>query len=95
MAAYVIADVEITDPQVFEQYRKDLPESLKPFGGTYRVRGGALTILEGDWKPNRLVIIEFPDMAAINAWYDSPAYQALIPLRRGSARASLLAVEGV
>jgi uncharacterized protein (DUF1330 family) len=94
MAAYLIADVEVTDPDLYEVYKKGLPATLAPFGARYVVRGGALEVLEGDWNPTRVVIIEFPDMARLKAWYESPAYRPLIALRQRSARARLLAVEG-
>lgn len=94
MAAYLIADVDVTDPDLYEVYKKELPATLAPFGARYVVRGGATEILEGDWNPARLVIIEFPDMARLKAWYGSPAYQPLIAIRQRAARARLLAVEG-
>ena len=95
MAAYLIADVEVTDPDTYEIYKKDLPATLAEFGGRYVVRGGAVEALEGDWSPQRLVIIEFADMARLKAWYNSSAYRPLIAIRQRSARARLLAVEGV
>jgi uncharacterized protein (DUF1330 family) len=64
-------------------------------GGRFIVRGGAHETLEGPWRPGRLVIIEFPTMAALTGWYGSPEYQRLIALRQGASRGSLLAVEGV
>lgn len=94
MAAYLIADVDVTDPDLYELYKKDLPATLEPYGARYVVRGGATEVLEGDWNPKRLVIIEFPDMARLKAWYQSPAYRPLIALRQRAARARLLAVEG-
>ena len=94
MAAYLIADVEVTDPDTYEIYKKDLPATLAEFGGRYVVRGGAVEVLEGEWTPQRLVIIEFPDMARLKAWYESPAYRPLIAIRQRAARARLLAVEG-
>ena len=94
MAAYLIADVDVTDPDLYEMYKKDLPATLEPYGARYVVRGGATEVLEGDWNPKRLVIIEFPDMARLKAWYQSPAYRPLMTLRQRSARARLLAIEG-
>jgi len=94
MAAYLIADVDVIDPDLYELYKKDLPATLEPYGARYVVRGGATEVLEGDWHPTRLVIIEFPDRARLRAWYASPAYRPLIALRQRSARARLLAIEG-
>jgi uncharacterized protein (DUF1330 family) len=94
MAAYLVADVEVLDAGAYEQYKQALPASLEPFGARYVVRGGAAEVLEGDWNPARLVIIEFPDMARLKAWYASPAYRPLIALRQRCARARLLAIEG-
>ena len=64
MAAYVIAEVEVTDPALYERYRREVPGTLAPFGGRFVVRGGAVEPLEGDWAPKRLVVLEFPDRAA-------------------------------
>ena len=94
MAAYLIADVDVFDAGAYEHYKQGLPASLEPFGARYVVRGGATEVLEGDWNPARLVIIEFPDMARLKAWYTSPAYRPLIALRQRSARARLIAIEG-
>ena len=95
MAAYVIAQVEVTDPGAFERYRREVPATLVPFGGRFIVRGGATETLEGDWQPKRLVIIEFPDRATAHAWWNSQAYAAPKALRQQSARTQLLVVEGV
>jgi uncharacterized protein (DUF1330 family) len=95
MAAYVIAQVEVTDAKVFEQYRRDVPATLVPFGGRFVVRGGATETLEGDWQPKRLVVLEFPDRTAARAWWESQAYAAPKALRQRSARTQLVIVEGV
>ena len=95
MAAYLLANVQVTDPAVFEDYRKQVPATLAAYGGSYRVRGGATEVLEGDGVPSRVVIIEFPDMARLKAWYHSPEYRPLLALRLKSARASVTAIEGV
>jgi uncharacterized protein (DUF1330 family) len=95
MAAYVIAQVEVTDPSVFEQYRREVPATLEPFDGRFIARGGATETLEGDWQPKRLVIIEFPDRAAATAWWSSQVYAAPKALRQQSARTQMLIVDGV
>ncbi|PDQ21894.1 D-fructose-6-phosphate amidotransferase [Mesorhizobium sanjuanii] len=95
MAAYLIADVDITDAAVFEQYRREVPATEERHGGRYLARGGTTRVFEGDWEPHRLVIIEFPDMASLAAWYDSPEYERLKAIRFRSARTRIIAVEGI
>jgi uncharacterized protein (DUF1330 family) len=94
MAGYVIAEIEVTDPVVFERYREGVPATIAAYGGRYLVRGGALTVLEGDWQPKRLIVLEFPDAATARAWHDSPAYAPLLALREKSARTRLIIAEG-
>jgi uncharacterized protein (DUF1330 family) len=95
MTAYVIAEVEVTDPQAFEQYRREVPATLAAFNGRFVVRGGASETLEGDWQPKRLVVLEFPDRTAAKAWWSSQAYAAPKALRQRSAKTQLLIVDGV
>lgn len=94
MAGYVIAEVEVTDPALFEQYRAGVPATVAAHGGRYLVRGGAVTRVEGDWNPKRLIILEFPSAAAAKAWHDSPAYAPLIAMRERSAKSRVIIVEG-
>lgn len=94
MPAYLIADVEVKDPDVYAEYRRQVLPLVQKHGGRFIVRGGAHETLEGPWRPARVVIIEFPDMAALKAWYGSPEYTRLIELRQGASRGSLIAVEG-
>ena len=93
--AYLIADVEVLDRAGYETYRQQVSATIAAFGGRYLVRGGALTPLEGDWSPQRCVILEFPSMDRLKAWYDSPAYRPLIALRQRTTRSKLVMVEGV
>ena len=95
MAAYLIADVDVTDAAAFEEYRREVPETERRYRGRYLGRGGATKVLEGDWEPHRLVIIEFPDMASLMAWYNSPEYAPLKALRQKCARTRIIALEGV
>jgi uncharacterized protein (DUF1330 family) len=95
MAAYVVADVEITDPQIFSKYREQLPATVERYGGRFAVRGGRQEVLEGDWHPHRLIVVEFPDLSRAQAWYHSAEYAPLIALRQKSARTNLVIVEGV
>ncbi|MDX8516411.1 DUF1330 domain-containing protein [Mesorhizobium captivum] len=95
MAAYLIADVDVTDMAMFEEYRREVPATEARHGGRYLARGGATKVLEGDWEPHRLVIIEFPDMTSLIAWYDSPEYARLKELRFRCAKTRIIALEGV
>jgi uncharacterized protein (DUF1330 family) len=95
MSAYLHASIEVTDPVVYEEYRRQAPAVIAAHGGRYLVRGGAVTALEGGGALQRHVILEFPDMAHLQAFYNSPAYQALIPIRQRASRGRLVAIEGV
>jgi len=92
--AYLIADVEVLDSAGYETYRQQVAATIAAFGGRYLVRGGALTVLEGDWSPKRCVILEFPSVDQLRAWYDSPAYQPLIAIRQRTTHSRLVMVEG-
>jgi uncharacterized protein (DUF1330 family) len=95
VAAYVIADIEVTDPPAYDEYRKGVPETIARYGGRYLCRGGAVQVLEGDYVPRRFVILEFPDAAALRRWYDSPEYRPLREVRKRASKGSLFMVEGV
>lgn len=95
MPAYLYANVEVTDPAAYETYRTRVPALIAAHGGRYLVRGGAVTVLEGSGVPHRQVILEFPDMAHLKAFYGAPEYQELIAIRQGASRGTLLAIEGV
>jgi uncharacterized protein (DUF1330 family) len=95
MAAYLIAHVDVTDPQVYQEYREKVPAVIAAYGGRYLVRGGAVQRLEGELALHRVVVLEFADMAALKTFYDSPEYQRLLPLRQNAARSNLFCVEGV
>ena len=95
MAAYAIVDVNVLNPAEYERYKQGVPATLARYGGRFVVRGGAVDVLEGDWRPKRLVVLEFPDMKSLRAWYDSPEYTPLKELRERTAESRFLAVEGV
>lgn len=95
MAAYLIADVDVTDPAKYEEYKKLAPAAIAKYGGRYLVRGGAHETLEGDWKPGRLVILEFPDLDRARAFYHSPEYAAARAARAGAARGDFVIVQGL
>ena len=83
MSAYMIAEHIITDAAKFEEYRTTVGPMIAKYGGRYLTKGGSHTLPEGGhWKPERVVIIEFPDMESLNRWYNAPEYQPLIALRK-------------
>jgi uncharacterized protein (DUF1330 family) len=96
MPAYVIAAVtEAHDDEALAEYRRLNTEAVAAHGGRFVVRGGGLEVLEGDWSPLRVVVIEFDDVDAAKRWYESDAYQAAIPIRQGASTTGLVLVEGV
>jgi uncharacterized protein (DUF1330 family) len=95
MAADLIADLEVHDPAAFDESRRRVAPLIERFGGRYHVRGGAVDVLEGDWRPPRLVVVEFADMAALRRFYEADEYRDLLEPRRRSARSHFTAVEGV
>ena len=95
MPAYVIAEIDVTDPETYDEYRRQVPATVEAFGGTFRVRGGEITALEGGWEPKRLVILEFPSVEQARAWYRSDSYGPLIELRQSASHGRLVLVEGV
>lgn len=95
MAAYLIADIEVTDAEAFERYRAGVPPVIERFGGRYVVRGGAAQNLEGDWQPRRMVILEFPTMEKLKAFYDSDDYAELLAARLAATDSRTILVEGV
>ncbi|MEE8407334.1 MAG: DUF1330 domain-containing protein [Acidimicrobiia bacterium] len=97
MAAYLMADVLPEDIEAYRAsgYLEAAVATAKAFGGVYRARGGETIVLEGDWEPERMVIIEFPSMDQLLAWYSSPGYQEWAPVRQGFApNSKLVALEG-
>jgi uncharacterized protein (DUF1330 family) len=94
MAAYVIAEVEVTNPAGYEPYRALAGASIAQYGGRFVVRGGAAERLEGEGDPPRLVVIEFADTAAARRWYYSPEYQEALPIRLANSRGRVSLVEG-
>mgnify|MGYP006337478189 FL=1 len=95
MPAYVLVDCEVTDPVRYENYKKLAPSAIAKYGGRYLVRGGATTLLEGDWRPNRIVVLEFPDADVARRFFDSAEYRAARAERAGAANMKMLLVEGL
>jgi uncharacterized protein (DUF1330 family) len=95
MSAYVIVDIDVTDPVRYETYRKMAPPAVAAYGGKYLARGGQTEVLEGDWQPKRLVILEFASVAQAKAWVDSPEYRPARELRHQAATSRMVVIEGV
>jgi uncharacterized protein (DUF1330 family) len=94
MAAYLIANLEVKDAGGYDAYRAKVGDTIAKFGGKFLVRGGAHRVLEGDWQPTRLVMLEFPTMDALQRWYSSDDYRPLIAMRKAAAATDIVAVEG-
>ena len=95
MPAYYIGEHIVSDFTLFNAYLSKAMPMIERFGGRYLTKAGSHEILEGDWKPNRVVIIEFPDIASIKNWYRAPEYQPLIALRRSAATDVMIMIEGL
>ena len=95
MPAYLIADIEVTDPVAYEEYKRRVPAVITAYGGRYLVRGGASEVLEGVWRPKRTAVIEFPTLAAAKSFWNSDEYRPLREIRERSAKSSVMAIEGV
>ena len=95
MPAYIVVNCEVTDPVKYEQYKAMASAAIARHGGRYLARGGATAVLEGDWQPNRVVVLEFPSLAAAKAFYDSPEYVEARAVRADAANMDIIAVEGL
>lgn len=94
MAAYVLAEIEITNPEGYKEYTTQVPATIAKYGGRFLVRGGAATALEGDWPQRRRVLIEFPSVDAAKRWYGSPEYEKPKALRIANSQGRILLLEG-
>jgi uncharacterized protein (DUF1330 family) len=95
MPAYAIFDVDIHDADTYREFMTRAKPALEAAGGRYLARGGAHKVYEGDWTPHRLVILEFPSMAAFEAFYHGPVYRGLKAIRDKASTGRLVAVEGL
>jgi uncharacterized protein (DUF1330 family) len=95
MAAYIILDIKVEDSLVYDAYKKLSPATVATYGGKYLVRGGKVESLEGDWRPERLVVLEFENTDKAKTWMDSPEYRPVRALRQKSAVTQSILVEGV
>ena len=94
MPAYLIANIDVTDPAGFEEYRAGVPAVIAQYGGRYLVRGGAISAVEGTSPFKRLVVLEFSTMEALKAFYHSPEYAPLLKLRMAASTGEVVLVEG-
>lgn len=94
MAGYIIVDVKVTDPEAYERYRASVPATLAAYGGKFIVRGGRAENLEGDWEPNRIVVVEFESVEKAKAWWSSQDYAAPKQLRQSASITRMIVVEG-
>ena len=95
MPAYIIVEIEITDPIGYEEYKRQAATTVKQYGGKYIVRGGPCETLEGDWKPKRIVVLHFENMERAKAWLNSPEYVEPRKQRHRTAKTQMILVEGV
>ena len=95
MSAYMIVDLDVHDPDGFQEYRTHVSALIEKHGGEYLVRGGEFEVIEGSWRPHRLVLFRFPDRQAIRAFFDDPDYADLKALRHKTCDSLIVAVDGV
>ena len=94
MSAYIIVDVTIYDEDEYAQYRALTPASIAAYDGRFVVRGGKTEVIEGEWNPQRIVILEFPTMERAKEWWNSPEYTAIKKIRHDNAKSNMLLVQG-
>ncbi len=94
MSAYILAEVEILDPEGYKQYTAQVPATIAKYGGRFLVRGGACEPLEGEWPAVRRVLIEFPSVEAAKRWWSSPEYEKPKAMRQANSRGRLVLMEG-
>src|SRR5437588_11545249 len=95
MSAYVIVEIDIVDPTGYEEYKKLAGATVEKYGGRYIVRGGAVETLEGDWKPKRIVVLEFESVHRAKEWLNCEAYRELRKMRHRTAKTKMIVVQGV
>ena len=95
MAAYVIVEIDILDPERYEEYKKLAGATVEKYGGKYIVRGGKTEVLEGDWQPKRIVVLEFESMQRAKDWLKCEEYREPRKMRHRTAKTNMILVEGV
>lgn len=94
MPAYVIVEISIDDPKDYEEYKKLTPATIAAYNGRFVVRGGQTETLEGDWQPERIVVLEFPTVARAKEWWGSDTYSKAKVIRQRSAKTKMIVVPG-
>jgi uncharacterized protein (DUF1330 family) len=95
MPALVIVEIDVLDSAAYEGYRSLVPASVDAYGGKFVARGGATENLEGDWAPERIVVLEFPSLERAKQWWNSPEYSKAKSIRMRAARTRMIVTEGV
>lgn len=95
MAAYIVVQVNVHNPEAYEEYRKRVPATLALYDGKFLVRGGKVETLEGDWTPQRFVLLEFPTFERAKEWHASPEYQEIVGIRYDNSDGQMIVVQGV
>jgi uncharacterized protein (DUF1330 family) len=95
MSAYIIVEIEITDPIGYGEYKKQAGATVEKYGGKYLVRGGKTEVLEGNWKPKRIVVLEFPTVERAKEWLNCEEYREPRKMRHRTAKTNMLVIEGV
>ena len=95
MPAYIIVDIQVNDPVGYEEYKKLAPPSIAAYGGEYLARGGQTEVLEGDWSPSRLVILQFDSFEQAKKWLNSSEYSAARAMRHKTTTTNMVVIEGI
>jgi uncharacterized protein (DUF1330 family) len=94
MSAYIIVDITVHDPELYQEYVSAAPGFVAKHQGRYIVRGGDMEVAEGDWRPERLVVVEFPSVEHANAFLQDPDYQSVAAIRQAATTSKLIVVQG-
>jgi uncharacterized protein (DUF1330 family) len=95
MPGYVIVEIDVTDPEGYEEYRRLAAPTVEAYGGRYLVRGGKTETLEGDWQPKRIVVLQFDSVAQAKEWWHSEVYGPIKGIRHRTAHTRMIVVEGI
>lgn len=96
MPVYMIVEAkEVMDKKKYGEYIRKVPQTIEKFGGKYLARGGQATVVSGDWKPARIIMVRFDSMEKFQTWWSSSEYRAIAPLRELSAKTNAIVVEGL
>ncbi len=94
MPAYVLVELSIHDPELYEEYKQLTPETIEAYGGRFVVRGGKTELLEGDWNPERIVLLEFPSVERAREWWESEEYTRARLIRQRAAETRMIILQG-